>query len=229
MTTGLPPRPDRRDADRDQGGPHARRAPQHGPRLERRRSAALLPDQSARRSALSAGRPAAVPGRRRASGHRRVGPCPAAARSTSRPSLGRSPPIAAGDVQAARRSRRRTGEPPRIGPRWTVIGADLRLLDLIARLTLVTDDLDEDLGRIAREIRVAGDAALVAILELRGERLTPLATATDGVVPVPRLMDLPRDYGVLGRALDAAPVRLPGGGRPGGRPPCPSSPSRASG
>jgi diguanylate cyclase (GGDEF)-like protein/excisionase family DNA binding protein len=87
---------------------------------------------------------------------------------------------------------------------------DLRLLDLIARLTLVTDDLDDDLGRIAREIRAAGDAALVAILELRGERLTPLATATDGIGAVPRLMDLPRDYGVLGRALDAAGPRATG-------------------
>ena len=96
------------------------------------------------------------------------------------------------------------------GVRLDARRADLRLLDLIARLTLITDDLDDDLGRIAREIRASGDAALVAILELRGERLTPLATATDGVGALPRLMDLPRDYGVLGRALDAAGPRMPG-------------------
>jgi diguanylate cyclase (GGDEF)-like protein/excisionase family DNA binding protein len=82
---------------------------------------------------------------------------------------------------------------------------DLHVLDLIARLTLATDDLDDDLARIAREVRSTGGHALVAILELRADRLTPLATSSDGVVPLPRLMDLPRDYGILGRALDAAP------------------------
>ena len=86
--------------------------------------------------------------------------------------------------------------------------ADLRILDLIARLTLVSDDLEDDLRRIAREIQAAGGHALVSILELRGERLTPLATAVDETGPLPRLMDLPRDYGVLGRALDAAPQRI---------------------
>ena len=86
---------------------------------------------------------------------------------------------------------------------------DLRLFDLIARRTLVPDDLDADLGHIAREVRATGDAALVAIFELRGDRLTPLASATDTAMGMPRLMDLPRDYGVLGRALDAAPGRPP--------------------
>ena len=92
-------------------------------------------------------------------------------------------------------------------PQATRVGRDLHVLDVIAHLTLATEDLDDDLGRIVREIRAAGDHALVAILELRAERLTPLATSSEGMVPVPRLMDLPRDYGVLGRALDAAPGR----------------------
>ncbi len=82
---------------------------------------------------------------------------------------------------------------------------DLALLDRIARSALTGTDLEDDLSRLAGEIRDGGDHALVAIWELRGDRLVARATAVSSVVSMPRLLDLPRGYGVLGRALDAAP------------------------
>ncbi|CAN5478719.1 hypothetical protein BH20CHL7_BH20CHL7_02530 [soil metagenome] len=91
--------------------------------------------------------------------------------------------------------------------------SDLAILDLIARVSLESGDLEDDLGRIAEAIRSAGEHALVAIWALRGERLMPVATAADPGRPFPRLLDLPKSYGVLGRALDAAP----GGARARGR------------
>ena len=79
---------------------------------------------------------------------------------------------------------------------------DLALLDHIARLTVVGSDLDDDLMRIAQEIRAATELALVAIWELRGDRLAPAATAVPAGAVTPRLLDLPRGFGVLGRALE---------------------------
>ena len=83
----------------------------------------------------------------------------------------------------------------------------LALLDLIARVTLGSEDLDEDLGRVARAIRDSTDLALTAIWEVRGDRLRPVATAAAAPLLVPRLLDLPASFGVLGRALGAAPAR----------------------
>ena len=82
---------------------------------------------------------------------------------------------------------------------------DLALLDRLARLTVTAGDLDEDLERAARAIRDSTDRSFVAILELRGDRLVTRAAAASTDHPAPRLLDLPRGFGVLGRALDAAP------------------------
>jgi diguanylate cyclase (GGDEF)-like protein/excisionase family DNA binding protein len=78
---------------------------------------------------------------------------------------------------------------------------DLSLLDTIARLTLTAGDLDDDLARAAQEIRDAADHPLVCIWELRGERLVPRAIAVPPGVAPPRLLDLPRGFGILDRAL----------------------------
>lgn len=84
--------------------------------------------------------------------------------------------------------------------------ADLALLDRIARTVLGGAGLDEDLDRVAREIQAAGDRALVAVWELRGERLVARAGAVRPGTTAPPLLDLPRTFGILGRALDAAPA-----------------------
>ena len=81
---------------------------------------------------------------------------------------------------------------------------DLTLLDTIARLTVAGGELDDDLERITQEIRAAREGALVAIWELRGNRLSPRATASQSATAVSRLLELPRGFGILGRALDAA-------------------------
>ena len=81
----LHPAAARRDPDGHAAADVLGRSPEHGPGLERRRPAALLPDQSARRPALPAGRPPALPGRaetgadRDGAGHR-----PAARRTLDR-------------------------------------------------------------------------------------------------------------------------------------------------
>ncbi len=81
---------------------------------------------------------------------------------------------------------------------------DLALLDSIARGTFAAATLEDDLQRVADEIRDAGDRALVVIWECRGDRLVPQALAVPPGVAPPRLFDLPRTFGLLGRALDAA-------------------------
>ncbi|HUP54855.1 MAG TPA: GAF domain-containing protein [Methylomirabilota bacterium] len=80
---------------------------------------------------------------------------------------------------------------------------DLGLLDKIARLTVGGGELDADLLRIANEIRAATDSVLVAVWELREGRLTPRVTAVPDGIAIPRLLDLPRSFGLLGRTLDA--------------------------
>lgn len=90
---------------------------------------------------------------------------------------------------------------------------DLALLDRIARTALTGTDLDDDLDRLVREIRDAADHALVVIWELHGDRLVARAIAAKPGQAVPTLLDLPRGYGVLGRALDAAPGPRKGSSR----------------
>ena len=79
---------------------------------------------------------------------------------------------------------------------------DLALLDTIARETVGPETLDEDLVRMAGEIRAAGDRALVVIWELRDDRLVARAVVAPPGIARPRLLDLPRSLGVLGRALE---------------------------
>src|SRR4051812_5902818 len=91
---------------------------------------------------------------------------------------------------------------------------DLQLLDEIARTALVGQDVDDDLARIATLVRERDDHRLVAMWEVRDDRLLARAAALPPGTSGPRLLDLPRGFGVLGRALDAATVARPG--RPGG-------------
>lgn len=81
---------------------------------------------------------------------------------------------------------------------------DLALLEAIARQSVGRDDLDDALERIATTILGSLEVALVAIWELREDRLSVRAAAAADPM-LPRLLDLPRGFGILGRALDAAP------------------------
>jgi diguanylate cyclase (GGDEF)-like protein/excisionase family DNA binding protein len=88
---------------------------------------------------------------------------------------------------------------------------DLALLDSLTRLTIEASDLDATLERAARAIRDASDRSYVVILELRGDHLVARATAAPTDKPAPRLPDLPRGFGVVGRALDIANGSRPRG------------------
>ncbi|MFP5343800.1 MAG: GAF domain-containing protein [Candidatus Limnocylindria bacterium] len=79
---------------------------------------------------------------------------------------------------------------------------DLAILDAVARLSMTGDDLGVALGRVAATLREALDLAVVAIWEERDGRLIVRTVAADDP-RAPRLLDLPRGFGVLGRALDA--------------------------
>ncbi|MEJ7697113.1 MAG: GAF domain-containing protein [Candidatus Limnocylindrales bacterium] len=81
---------------------------------------------------------------------------------------------------------------------------DLALLDLVARQALDEGDLADEVQRVVSAIRDAGDRPLVAVWECRDDRLVPIAKAGAQGRTAPRLLDLPRGFGVLGRALDAA-------------------------
>jgi diguanylate cyclase (GGDEF)-like protein/excisionase family DNA binding protein len=87
---------------------------------------------------------------------------------------------------------------------------ELAVLDELARVTLAVGDLEDGLDRVAQLVRATGDLALVGIWAVQGDRLRPMATATRRDVYIPTLTDLPRTFGVLGRALDAAPDRAGG-------------------
>jgi len=83
---------------------------------------------------------------------------------------------------------------------------DLALLDRIGRLAVAGGELDDNLLRIAREVRDSSEHVLVAVWELRGDRLTPRATAAAAGLTAQHLLDQPRGFGILGRALDVAPA-----------------------
>lgn len=99
---------------------------------------------------------------------------------------------------------------------------DLGLLERIARIGVGRDDLEDALERVATTIVGALDLALVAIWESREDRLSVRASASADPL-LPRLIDLPLGFGILGRALDAGhrlddgqstvPVRSDGAGR----------------
>ncbi len=84
---------------------------------------------------------------------------------------------------------------------------DLALLDAIAREPFGQTTIQEDLDRVADHMREAGDRALVAIWERRDERLAPVAIAVPPGVTPPRLLDLPKGFGVLGQAIEFATGR----------------------
>ena len=86
---------------------------------------------------------------------------------------------------------------------------DLALLAQLARLTVAGGDLDDELLLLAQEIRASTERALVAIWELRGDHLTPRATAVPDGIATPRLLALPRGFGIVGRALDSARTTPP--------------------
>ena len=84
---------------------------------------------------------------------------------------------------------------------------DLALLDAIARETFGQATFQDDLDRVADHMREVGDRALVAIWERRDDRLIPIATSVPPGVAPPRLLEVPRGFGVLGQALDLATRR----------------------
>jgi diguanylate cyclase (GGDEF)-like protein/excisionase family DNA binding protein len=77
---------------------------------------------------------------------------------------------------------------------------DLALLDAIARVAFVGDDLDAALERVAATVRAALELELVVVWAARDDRLSVRAMAAEDM-PAPRLLDLPRGFGILGRAL----------------------------
>jgi diguanylate cyclase (GGDEF)-like protein/excisionase family DNA binding protein len=81
---------------------------------------------------------------------------------------------------------------------------DLALLDSVARGEFSAATLGDDLQRVADEIRDAGDRALVVIWERRGDRLVPQALAVPPGVARPHVLEVPRTFGILGRAVDGA-------------------------
>ena len=208
----------RRDPVGHQGRQAARRAPEHDPGVERRRPAALLPDQPARRPALPARRPPALPGRRR-DRRRPTAPTPA------QPAVGRPPqrrrrrgrPVRAADAHGVERRRPTRSTPSAIG---STSPSPRRSTRLINRLR----GRRRGARRRGRDaLRDAYGHHLVAVWEARGDRLAPRAVASAEAGP-PRLVDLPRRFGILGRALELA-----AGARPDRRADrCPASCSAAT-
>jgi diguanylate cyclase (GGDEF)-like protein/excisionase family DNA binding protein len=80
---------------------------------------------------------------------------------------------------------------------------DLSVASRIARLGTGSEQPDDPIRAAATIVRDAYDHHLVAIFELRGDRLLPRAVA-GGSNDTARLTDLPRRYGILGAALDVA-------------------------
>jgi diguanylate cyclase (GGDEF)-like protein/excisionase family DNA binding protein len=87
------------------------------------------------------------------------------------------------------------------GERETI---DLSLIDAITRLAAEPDELDDDLSSAVRLLRDAYDHYVVAIWELREDRLVPRAVAQVSPGSITRLGERPRAFGVLGAALAAA-------------------------
>ena len=79
--------------------------------------------------------------------------------------------------------------------------ADLGTLGALARVAGGPGPLDDLLREAAHAIRQRGDFRSVAIYEARGDRLTPRATAGPSNL---RFVELPRNFGALGAAIDRA-------------------------
>ena len=83
---------------------------------------------------------------------------------------------------------------------------DLALIDAVTRLATSADDLDRALSDAATVIHDLGGHHLVAIWELRDDRVVPRAVARDDGATADRLVDRPRAFGILGAALADAIV-----------------------
>ena len=81
---------------------------------------------------------------------------------------------------------------------------DLSVASTIARLGSGIERASDPLLAAAHAVRNAHGHHLVAIFELRGDRLVARAVASADPSEPLRLADLPRDFGILGAALDAA-------------------------
>ncbi len=81
---------------------------------------------------------------------------------------------------------------------------DLEVLDRLTRLAGRGAHLDDDLASAAAIVRDGYDHALVAIWQVRDNRLIPRVDSRAAGVGPARLVDVPLSYGVLGAALHAS-------------------------
>ena len=156
-----PPSSRRRHADRHEGGTAARRAPEHRAGVERRGPAALLPDQRARRPALPARGPPALPvGRGRRGGPRSSRRRPAAdgprcgarslAEPADRPVAARRPRGRRLDLPVVAELMRLAGRPATsIGPSHQVVTV---LRDATAAELVAAWELVDHAARAARRV-----------------------------------------------------------------------------
>lgn len=84
---------------------------------------------------------------------------------------------------------------------------DLAVASTLTRLINAGDDQDETLLAAVGAIRDAYGHHLVAVMEARGEHLTPRARADGDPRRPTRLVTLPRSFGVMGRILELAAGR----------------------
>ena len=88
---------------------------------------------------------------------------------------------------------------------------DLSVASTLARLTSHVGEMGEALGAAADAIRDAYGHHLVAIWELRADRLVPITLALADDAGKPHLAELPRSFGILGAALGAGGFGVAGG------------------
>ena len=163
-------RPDRCDPVGHQGRAAAWRPSEHGPGLERRRPAALLPDQPARRPPLPAGRPPALPGRgrdRRRSTSTVAGDAASWGGQRAGARSGGSRPVRPRPA-TARRCRHRPTRSTAGAPSSSTCGPARS----VARSINAPGDPDEDArARVREPSATRYGHHLVAIWEVRGDRL----------------------------------------------------------
>ena len=84
---------------------------------------------------------------------------------------------------------------------------DLSVASAVIRTVNTRDETEEALEATVRTVRDAYGHHLVAVWQARGDRLVPIAVATADVAGPFRLVDVPAQFGVLGRALGMAAGR----------------------
>ena len=133
-------------------------------------------------------------------------------RGHGRPRLELLPPVGRGE-RATRESLRVAAPPAAPEPEPVDAGrqdADRSLLVELTRIAASAATVAVALSEAATAIRDHGPHRAVAVFELRGEWLYPVASSGRGST---RLVELPRDFGVIGDALD--PANAGTGRRPG--------------